>query len=401
MSTFRTALRVVAAHPIYLALYVVMLSLMGVLVLGDIDAAASADAGSYETYPARAAVVDRDGSALSGALAAWAGETYDLVEVADDTQALQDALATGAADCVLVLPAGFEADLLARARAGEDLAALEAAYGTDVQAGALAASAASRWVALAASAAALEPGADGEKVAELAAGAAEARAEVAVEASAQASGGTDRLVTYLNFSTYSLTSSIVVVAGCTLASFGRAELRRRNAAGPVPPLRLAAGALLACAVLALAVWAWTCGVALASCGGSLAGVDPALVAASLALVLVLALVPLALAFLLAQVGLDEDAINAVGNIGAMVMSFLGGAWVPLSMLPEAVRAAGRFVPAYWVSDAVTTLLHADALGPSELAVVGRAAGIVALFAVAIFALGAALGRSRRRVAGAA
>ena len=206
MSTFRTALRVVAAHPIYLALYVVMLSLMGVLVLGDIDAAASADAGSYEAYPARVAVVDRDGSALSGALAAWVDQTYELVEVADDTQALQDALATGAADCVLVLPAGFEADLLAAARAGEDPAALEAAYGTDVQAGALAASAASRWVALAASAAALEPGADGEKVAELAAGAAEARAEVAVEASAQASGGTDRLVTYLNFSTYSLTS---------------------------------------------------------------------------------------------------------------------------------------------------------------------------------------------------
>lgn len=401
MSTFRTALRVVAGHPIYLALYVVFLSLMGVFVVGDMGTATAGEKDGYAAYEARVAVVDRDGTALSGALAAWAGDAFELVDVADEPLALQDSVATGQADCLVVLPEGFERELLDAARAGDEVPVLEVAYGQDVQAGALAAQAASRWVSLAAAAAALEPQASASEVADLALVAAEERAEVDVRESEGALGGADRLVTYLNFSTYSVMSSIVVVAGVSLAAFQRPELRRRTAAGPVSPARLSVGQVAACLVLVVAVWAWTCAVALASCGGALAGTDPALVACALGSVLPFALVPLALAFLLAQLGLSEDAVNACGNIGAMMLSFLGGAWVPLSMLPEAVQAAARLSPSYWVSRAAESALHAHAITPELAAELGTNLGIVLLFAVTLFAVGLALGRARRRVAGAA
>ena len=401
MSTFRTALRVVAGHPIYLVLYVVFLSLMGVFVVGDMGTATAGEKDGYAAYEARVAVVDRDGTALSCALAAWAGDAFEVVEVADEPLALQDAVATGQADCLVVLPEGFERELLDAARAGGEVPALEVAYGQDVQAGALAAQAASRWVSLAAAAAALEPQASASEVADLALVAAAERAEVSVRESEGALGGADRLATYLNFSTYSVRSSIVVVAGVSLAAFQRPELRRRTAAGPVSPARLSAGQVVACLVLAVAVWAWTCAVALASSAGALAGTDPALVACALGSVLPFALVPLALAFLLAQLGLSEDAVNACGNIGAMVLSFLGGAWVPLSMLPEAVQAAARLSPSYWVSQAVASALHAEALTPELAAELGTNLGIVLLFAVTLFAVGLSLGRARRRAAGAA
>lgn len=77
MSTFRTALRVVAGHPIYLVLYVVFLSLMGVFVVGDMGVATSGEKGGYAAYEARVAVVDRDGSALSDALAAWVSDAFE------------------------------------------------------------------------------------------------------------------------------------------------------------------------------------------------------------------------------------------------------------------------------------------------------------------------------------
>lgn len=401
MSTFRTALRVVAGHPIYLALYVVFLSVMGVFVVGDMGVATSGEKDAYAAYEARVAVVDRDGTALSGALAAWAGGDFELVDVADEPLALQDSVAKGQVDCLVVLPEGFERELLDAARAGDEVPALEVAYGQDVQAGALAAQAASRWVSLAAAAAALESQASASEVADLAQASAEHRAEVGVRESEGALGAADRLATYLNFSTYSVMSSIVVVAGVSLAAFQRPELRRRTAAGPVSPAHLSAGQVAACLVLAVAVWAWTCAVALASCAGALAGTDPALVACALGSVLPFALVPLALAFLLAQLGLGEDAVNACGNIGAMVLSFLGGAWVPLSMLPEAVQAAARLSPSYWVSQAVASALHAEALTPELAAELGTNLGIVLLFAVTLFAVGLALGRARRRVAGAA
>lgn len=401
MSTFRTALRVVAGHPIYLAIYVVFLSLMGVFVVGDMGTATAGEKDGYAAYEARVAVVDRDGTALSGALAAWAGDAFELVDVADEPLALQDSVATGQADCLVVLPEGFERELLDAARAGDEVPVLEVAYGQDVQAGALAAQAASRWVSLAAAAAALEPQASASEVADLALVAAAERAEVGVRESEGALGGADRLVTYLNFSTYSVMSSIVVVAGVSLAAFQRPELRRRTAAGPVSPARLSVGQVAACLVLAVAVWAWTCAVALASCAGALVGTDPVLVACALGSVLPFALVPLALAFLLAQLGLGEDAVNACGNIGAMTLSFLGGAWVPLSMLPEAVQAAARLSPSYWVSRAAESALHAHAITPELAAELGTCLGIVLLFAVTLFAVGLALGRARRRAAGAA
>lgn len=401
MSTFRTALRVVAGHPIYLAVYVVFLSLMGVFVVGDMGAATAGEKGGYAAYEARVAVVDRDGTALSNALTAWVSDAFELVDVADEPLALQDGVATGQVDCLVLLPEGFERELLEAARAGDEVPALEVAYGQDVQAGALAAQAASRWVSLAAGAAALEPAASATEVAHLAQASAAERAEVDVRESEGALGGADRLATYLNFSTYSVMSSIVVVAGVSLAAFQRPELRRRTAAGPVSPACLSAGQVAACLVLVVAVWAWACAVALASCGGALAGTDPALVACALGSVLPFALVPLALAFLLAQLGLREDAVNACGNIGATMLSFLGGAWVPLSMLPDVVQMAARLSPSYWVSQAVATALHAEALTPELAAELGTNLGIVLLFAVTLFAVGLALGRARRRVAGAA
>ena len=139
MSTFRTALRVVAGHPIYLALYVVFLSLMGVFVVGDMGVATSGEKGGYAAYEARVAVVDRDGTALSDALAAWVSDAFELVDVADEPLALQDGVATGQVDCLVVLPEGFERELLEAARAGDEVPALEVAYGQDVHAGALAA----------------------------------------------------------------------------------------------------------------------------------------------------------------------------------------------------------------------------------------------------------------------
>ena len=150
------------------------------------------------------------------------------------------------------------------------------------------------------------------------------------------------------------------------------------------------------------VWAWTCLVGVVACGGSLTGVDPLLVGLALLSMLPFALVPLAIAFLLAR---SWDSPNRhstrVGNIGAMVLSFLGGAWVPLALLP---RRAGRGSPLALVlglerrgGRAWCERRHACPSRRGE----GTSVGIVALFAVAICAAGLAVGRARRRVAGAA
>lgn len=396
MSTFRSALRVAWRHPVYLVSYLAILSLMSVLVGRLVADQAAAAPSSYEPVRASVAVVDEDGSDLSHALASWAGGRFELVET-NGAQEVQDALARSLVDCVLVLPQGFGQELLDAARTGDDLPNVQATYGADVQTGVLAAQEASQWVSLAGSAAVLEPDAGAYAVGELATQAMGQRADVATLTSADAGDvrTTAGATTYFNFSAYPIMSSVVVTVGLVLSVFSESEVRRRQGCAPVSPARLDASLLGGCLVLALGAWAWTSVLGLAVFADELSDVPAANLALLLVVQLAISLTPLSLAFTLSRLGLREQGLNAAGNIGGMVLTFLGGAWVPLSLMSEEVRTVAHFVPTYWVSDAVTTLLGASALTASDLARVGTDIGVATLFAVAIAALDLALSRARR------
>lgn len=118
------------------------------------------------------------------------------------------------------------------------------------------------------------------------------------------------------------------------------------------------------------------------------------VAAAVTALAVFALVPLALAYALAQCGLREESLNAIANLGGMVMSFLGGAWVPLTLMGAEVQAVARFTPTYWMYDAVTRVLGAPSLTPQVTAAYGTDLAMVALFAVAIASVGLVVSRLR-------
>ncbi len=124
MSTFKTTLRMALAHPFYLLIYTVFISLMGVFIAASVSWNSS-QLTEYEPYDTNVIVVDRDNSDLSRALTKHLDSRFDLVTgIGDDTYDLADALAKsnsakGSADCVFFIPEGFEDDLVAAARAGE------------------------------------------------------------------------------------------------------------------------------------------------------------------------------------------------------------------------------------------------------------------------------------------
>lgn len=78
MSTFKTALRMALAHPFYLLIYTVFISLMGVFIAASVSWNSS-QLTEYKPYDANVIVVDRDGSDLSRALTKHLGSRFDLV----------------------------------------------------------------------------------------------------------------------------------------------------------------------------------------------------------------------------------------------------------------------------------------------------------------------------------
>ena len=108
------------------------------------------------------------------------------------------------------------------------------------------------------------------------------------------------------------------------------------------------------------------------------------------------LVAISIGFLMGQLGLGQNAANAVANIGGLAMSFLAGAWVPIEWLPDAVARAARLTPGYWADQAISGAYDATSMSASIIRPLLVDSGICALFAVAILSVAMAVGRTRAR-----
>lgn len=259
MSTFKTALRMALAHPFYLLIYTVFISLMGVFIAASVSWNSS-QLTEYKPYDANVIVVDRDDSDLSRALTKHLGSRFELVTgVGDDAYNLADALsksnsAKGSADCVFFIPEGFEGDLVAAACAGESLPKLDVTYGSGTMAAALSSAEASRWISLAGAAAALEPTASNGDVAKAAEHAAAKRAEVEIDQVKVDSTAAATLESYFNFGAYAIISSVIVSVGLVFSGMNEPERVRRMDAGPISERRRSLAVFAAAAVITVCIW---------------------------------------------------------------------------------------------------------------------------------------------------
>ncbi|WP_418911523.1 ABC transporter permease [Adlercreutzia sp.] len=368
MQACRYALEVVAKHPIYLLVYVGFLSLMGLFITSGVYPPATS--AGYESAEVPFAVIDRDQSDLSRSVAAFLEERGTSVEVADEARACQDAVATGLVDYLLIVPAGFEEGYLAAARDGGDGPRLETVFSFQSMAATLVDTQVNQYLGLVRAAAVLEP---------------DSSPEVLV-AQAEAS------VFYLMWSAYPLTVAVVVSVGILMGAFNRTDVRRRVAVSSTSGLGLGLQKAAAGLVVALLVWAVIMGIGLVAFGYSAFTLAPADLACVLAVELVFVLIPLAIAFLLGQLGCGESVSNTVGNITGMVLTFLGGTWISLDLMPEAVRVVATFTPVYWLGEGLRAAVG-DATG-SAAEGVALAVDVLLLFAAAIFVTALVAGRMR-------
>lgn len=394
MQAFKAALRVVINHPVYLLVYVGFLSCMGVFLTSSMNF--GAEDAEYEAVQTPFAVIDRDNSVLSEGIIAHLEQNGERVDVTDDSFALQDAVATGAARYLVVIPQGYGEDFLAAARNNGEQPLLESTYSFASMRGVLVDEQLNQYLGLVRATAALEPNAAASDILAKADKSVAVSADVETVQTPSATAPADRFAFYLQWGAYTMTASIVVCVGMLMSAFNRTDVYRRNLMSPVSSLQLGMQKAAACLLITIAVYAVSCGIGLAAFDSSLADVPPEGVALILASALVYSLVPLSLGFLLGQLGASEMIANAVGNIAGLVMSFLGGAWISFDLLAPEVQAVARFVPTSWYTDAIAQSAHLTAVTPATIMPIVGELGIVALFAVALFAVALAAGRIRMR-----
>jgi len=401
---FRYALTMAVRKPLFFLIYAVGLSFMGVAMALAVASSQPADTAAAVARPqVDWAVVDRDGSELSRGLVEGLAGLGTREDVADNRLAMEEAVAQGQVDCLFIVPPGFGDDFLAAARAGRETPSVEAAYGFVGAGGALASATADRWLSAAAVAAAADPGAGGAAVSEEAARAAAETVSVAVlpsERAEGADGGVNAFTFYLQWSIYTTVASVVACTAVLFSTFNRTDVRRRDLASPETyasyTLQVAGAAL----AVTLACWGVATAVGLAFFGADAAAMGPAGLAATLGASLVFCLVPLAVSFLAGQFGCGLGGANAIGNLLGMAMSFLGGAWISLSLLGPEVQAVARFTPGWWYTDALARARDVAGSAGTDAALEAIAVdlAVVLLFAVALFLVALVVGKLREQTA---
>lgn len=393
MQVFKVAVRTVLRHPLYLLVYAVGLSLMGVLMASSLSFGEGED-GQFNAFQTKFSVIDRDGSDLSRGLASYLGERGVEVPIEDSEIALQDAVAKGQSSYILIVPEGFGQTLVDAARKGKDMPGLETVYSFYSLEGSLMDQEVNEYLGIARAYAGLSPEAS---QADVAAHTSDVMAESAHVETVQMGGGTDeaqRFVFYLNWGTYTLFATIIVCVGLMMSTINRTDLRRRNLVSPIPTLRYNLQVAGASLLVMGGVWLWTVVLGLVVFGESASQISGVGLAVMLVLAFAFATVPLSIGYLLGQLGVGEFASNAIGNILGMVVSFLGGVWISFDLLDSTVRAVAHFSPAYWYTNALQQASELQSLTPDALMPILGNMGVLLLFTAAIFAVALVVGRLR-------
>ncbi|WP_315583147.1 ABC transporter permease [Actinomyces viscosus] len=391
MSTFKTCLRIVAAHRAYVLIYLVVMSLFGLLT----GVARSEDYSSQVTKAtASVAVIDRDDSAVSHGIRDYVESVGKVQPLEDSRQDIQDAIAQNRVNYVLIIPAGYGQDLQQAARQGAEpprmdtVISYESASGAlmDVRTGSYTGQVAdylstltddpARAVALAKDT--MDHSAAAERIAQ------------------DTTPLPHNLVVYARFSFYPLLAFAIVTISTLMTSLGRRAVRSRLDAAPVSGRTRNLGLLGACLIAGAVGWLWIFGLGVAAFGADAVTTSAPLLGVVGAALGAYMLVAVSVGFLMGQIGLGQNAANAIANIGGMALSFLAGAWVPVEWLPDAVAQVARLTPGYWADQAISGAYTATSMSAEVIGSLLVNCGICALFAVAIFAVAMAVGRSRAR-----
>ena len=381
MQVFKCAMRIIRGNIIFPIIYIVGLSFMGIFMAASFDF--DMNENGLERYSCNFSVIDRDGSELSDAIASQLAQHGTQVVVEDTPLAIQDAVAKGATDYLLIIPEGYETDFVEAAHADEDAPSMETVFSYYSMEGELVDQSVNGFLGMVRSLAMASPETPIADIIDRAANYSSERAQVAVIEQSTAISKSDRFVFYLQWSTYTLFAGITVCVGLLVTTLGRVDARRRNLSSPLSfaSYNLQLGA--ACMAVTLLAWAWTFCLGLVAFPDAAGQIEPGGLALCALSMLAYCMVPLALGFLLGQVGANGIVCNATGNIVGMVISFFGGAWISLDLMTPEIVTLAHLLPGYWYSSACSAAAHAPAIMDSAtLELVLGHVGVLLLFALA-------------------
>lgn len=106
---------------------------------------------------------------------------------------------------------------------------------------------------------------------------------------------------------------------------------------------------------------------------------------------------LTIAFLIATIVNNKNAINGIVNVIALGSSFLCGAFVPVEWLPKTVLTIAHLIPTYWYIQTNELLKTIEVFNFETLKPVIVNMGIILVFAVIFVVITNVVTKKKRRI----
>lgn len=200
---------------------------------------------------------------------------------------------------------------------------------------------------------------------------------------------------YYNFANYSILAGAVYVICLILYSFNEEKIRKRTLISSMNYKKHNMQLLLSNGLFALVLWLFYVLLSFILVGSIMFTMH------GLILIInsfIFSICALTIAFLIANLINNKNAINGIVNVVALGSSFLCGAFVPVEWLPNFVLKIAHILPSYWYIQTNEIVKTLETINFETLKPVMINMGVILLFSVGFIVLTNIISRKKRKIA---
>lgn len=352
MTVFKTFLKVLNASKAPIIMYTVILIFFGGFNFKSNDKSTNFVASKPDIL-----IINHDSEVgITSSLIDYITRNSNIVEIKDNENAINDALFYRDVNYIIYIPSNFRKDLLN----GKN-PQIEVKSTGDYQAS-LAEMMLEKYLKLANIY--IDTYHDEQKIIDSIDNTLENETEIIRTSSLDATS-LDQMADYYSFINYSILAGCVYVICLILSSFKDEKISKRTIISSMNYKKYNRKLLLSNSLFAIVMWLFYVILSFILIGNAMFTIRGLMYMINSFIFTICALT---IAFLIANIVSNKNAINGIVNVVALGSSFLCGAFVPMEWLPEQVLTIAHILPSYWYIKTnevlkVTEVFNIDTLKP--------------------------------------
>lgn len=337
MPVFKTYFKIAKKNAVATSIYVVIFIALALLMASN--AKNTADTG-FKASSVSIGIVDRNQSESSKAIIDYLSDIHSIRMLEDDKEVLQDELFFDNVSYILIIPANFEKDMLDQKDVSlECIKTPNSNSGmyVDIQVEQLIKTLKTYVLA----------GYDINSAMTATKAVLSINTEVTLQQNNSTTENIPAFYYYYGFLPYIFIAILIQLTSINLLVFNKLDVKKRNICSSLSLKSRNAQLALGSLISSIGVYLLMIAISFILYRNELPSADiiPYYLLNSFAFTLV----ALSISYFVGTIAPTVEAVSAYTNIFSLGLSFIGGIFVPLSVMSEQVKAIAKFTPTYWYS----------------------------------------------------